>query len=368
MGVAKRPKYHKGERMKDKTYYVGMDVHKATTVIVVINNEGKQLMKSIVETKANTILDVIRGIRGEVKVTFEETTQSNWLYEIIKPVVKEVIVANPRDERLKTSGNKSDDLDAAKLADMLRLGKLKAVYHGQQESRKLKELAQAYQTLVRDTTRVKNRIKAIYRARAISYKGNAIYQIEKRQEYSKQITEEGVNFRLTYLYQQLDSLVNLVEQAHKEMIEEASKNKAFKILDSIPTLGPIRVALIIASVLTPHRFRSKRQFWAYSGLAVISHSSADYSVVNGEIKRTKKKALTRGLNQNFNHCLKMVFKTAAISVRSGVLKDFYQSLLTKGMNQQMARLTLARKLAAIVLSLWKKGESFCPNKFVMQTV
>jgi len=152
------------------------------------------------------------------------------------------------------------------------------------------------------------------------------------------------------------------------MIPEARKHKAFKILDSIPTLGSIRVALILAAMLTPHRFRNKRQLWCYSGLAVVSITNTDYSISNGQIKKSKKQAATRGLNQNFNHTLKMVFKTAATGVSKGILKNYYDALLSKATSPQMARLTLARKIAAIVLSLWKKGEGFNPDKFIMQTV
>ena len=38
--------------------------------------------------------------------------------------------------------------------------------------------------------------------------------------------------------------------------------------------------------------------------------------------------------------------------------DFYGALLAKGMKPEMARLTLARKIAAIALTLWKKEERF----------
>ena len=74
------------------------------------------------------------------------------------------------------------------------------------------------------------------------------------------------------------------------------------------------------------------------------------------------------MNQNFNHTLKMVFKSAANSVRSGILKCYYDGLLEKGTNEQMARLTLARKIAAVALSVWKKGELFRADKFLKQTV
>lgn len=354
--------------MKDSRFYIGMDVHKEITVIVVLNSSGKQIMKITVETKAKSIMDAIRGLRGEIHLTFEEGIHSAWLYDLLKPHVYEVVVCNPRDEKLKSSGNKSDDIDAFKLAELLRLGGLKAVYHGEQELRKLQELSRSYQYLVSDCTMVKNRIKAIYRGRAISYKSDEVYQVEKRQELFAQLKEAGVCSRAQHLYTELDCLVELCGQSQKEMVREARKQAAFKILDSIPTLGPVRVSLILATALTPHRFRTKRQFWGYCGLGVVSSSSADYTIINGEIKKSKKPVATRGLNQNFNRILKMVFKTAATSVKSGILKSYYEGLLAKGISKQMARLTLARKIAAIVLSLWKKGESFNPDKFVMQTV
>ena len=136
--------------------------------------------------------------------------------------------------------------------------------------RKLKELARSYQCLVTDCTRVKNWIKAIFRARAISYKGDAIYQTDSREEWIAHLKEEGVGTRAQQLYEELDCLAGLCEQAHKAMVEEAGKHPAFKTLDSVPTLGPVRVSLILAVVLTPYRFRTKRQFWTYSGLAWIS--------------------------------------------------------------------------------------------------
>jgi transposase len=61
-----------------------------------------------------------------------------------------------------------------------------------------------------------------------------------------------------------------------------------------------------------------------------------------------------------NHDLKSLFKSAATmaSARPGPFHDFYSALLAKGMKPTMARLTLARKIAAITLTIWKKGERF----------
>ena len=58
----------------DRTKYIGMDVHKETISIAVMNSSGKLVMESILETKAATILQFIQGLRGELHVPFEEGT------------------------------------------------------------------------------------------------------------------------------------------------------------------------------------------------------------------------------------------------------------------------------------------------------
>ena len=76
----------------------------------------------------------------------------------------------------------------------------------------------------------------------------------------------------------------------------------------------------------------------------------------------------RGLNKDHNHDLKGLFKAAATraSVQPGPFQDFYQRSLAKGIKPTMARLTLARKIAAITLTLWKKGENFDVAKLKSQ--
>src|SRR5207244_2457663 len=124
----------------------------------------------------------------------------------------------------------------------------------------------------------------------------------------------------------------------------------------------------LALMLTPHRFRTKRQLWAYSGLALETRTSAEYCYVKGGLRRSKKQISIRGLNKDHNHDLKGLFKGAATraSVLPGPFQDFYQRSLAKGIKPTMARLTLARKIAAITLTLWKKGENFDADKLKSQ--
>jgi hypothetical protein len=119
--------------------YVGMEAHSATITAEVLNANGKVVSKSIMKTDPEQVRDYFRGMSGIVHVTFEEGAQAAWLYEIIKPLVAEVVVCNPRDNKLVQAGNKSDKIDAHKLASLLRMGELKAVYQGDARTRGLKE-------------------------------------------------------------------------------------------------------------------------------------------------------------------------------------------------------------------------------------
>ncbi len=265
-------------------------------------------------------------------------------------------------------GNKSDKIDACKLADLLRGGYLRSVYHGENGLRTLKELARSYLTISKDLTRVMNRVKALYRSWGILCGGQQVYAPRHRTEWLNKIGEAGVRRRAEFFYQQLDALRELRQAVRKDLLAESRKQSATKLLRQVPSIGPIRAALLIALIQTPHRFRTKRQLWTYSGLAIETRDSAQYHYVGGQLQRSKKPQQLRGLNQNHNHDMKGIFKSAAsmASSREGAFHDFYQGLLTKGMKPAMARLTLARKIAAITLILWKKGAHFDAKQLKQQ--
>jgi transposase len=88
-----------------------------------------------------------------------------------------------------------------------------------------------------------------------------------------------VRIRAEHLYQQLDSLEPLRLEARRQLLLESRKHAAVKLLRQIPSIGPIRAALLVALLQTPNRFRTKRQLWAYSGFAVEVHDSGEYRVV-----------------------------------------------------------------------------------------
>jgi len=352
--------------MSRSVKYVALDVHQATTVASVREERGRVIARSVVPTEAAALLEFFRGMRGSIHVAVEEGTQAQWLHELLVPVVDRVVVCDRRGQAHR--GNKGDQVDADQLSEELWRGGLRAVYHGNGRYATLKELTRTYQNLVEDSTRVMLRLKALFRARGIRTPGQRVYQPAGRAQWLAQLPEPGARFRAEALYAELDVLRALRPRAKTAMLAEARRDPAWGVLQTIAFFGPVRVALLLATMQTPWRFRTKRHLWAYAGLAVVSRSSADYQLVAGRPVRRRRAPLTRGLNPNHNRVLKDVFKGAATAAtaRPGPLQDYYLAMTARGMREDLARVTLARKLAAIALRLWKQGERYDPAMLTMQ--
>ncbi len=354
--------------MKRTTKYVGLDVHQESTVSSVREEGGRVIARTIVPTETSAIIEFFRGMRGTIHVVFEEGTQAQWLHDLIAPLVARVVVCDRRGER--RHANKNDLADADELSEQLRRGGLRAVYHGNAHRVRLKELTRAYQNLVEDATRVMLRLKALFRARGIKTPGQGVYHnLEERPQWLAQLSDPGAQLRAELLWAELDVLRQLRPRAKAAMLAEARRDPAWSVLRSIPFLGPVRVAVLLATLQTPWRFRTKRNLWAYAGLAVVTYSSADYVIESGRPVRRRRAPMTRGLNRNYNRVVKDVFKSAATAAtgRPGPLQTWYHHRVAGGMDEALARVTLTRKLAAITLRLWKTGERFDASHLTIPT-
>ncbi len=340
--------------------YIGMDVHQTSTSIVVLNAAGRVVTSAVVETRAQALLAFIQGQPGTLHLTFEEGTYSAWLYDLLLPHVSRLVVCDPRHNALLQAGSKDDPIDARKLAELLRLNALRPVYHGHHSLDTLKELSRSYTTLVQDGTRAMNRLKALYRSRAIPCPGTKVYSPSYRASYIDQLKPPGVHQRAELLYQHLDVLSLLRRQARRALLAESRKHRVSRLLRPVPGLGPVRIAVLLARVQTPFRFRNKRLFWAYVGLGLVTRISAQFALVNGQLQRSGKAPAIRGLNPNHQRELKEIFKSAATAAvqRPGPWQQFYQQRVDAGRKPELVRLTVARKLAAVTLHLWKKGERY----------
>ena len=348
--------------------YIGMDVHSSTVVVNVRNTYGKVVLESTVATEAGAILQCIGGLKGPLYVALEEGTHAQWMYELLRGRASEVMVCDPRKNRLMQDGSKGDRIDAGKLSHLLRMGALKPVYHEQHGTRTLKELVRSYDALVQDSVRVMNRMKAIYRSRAIGTGGQSLYRRDRREAFLAELREPGALKRAESLYKQLDALLELREKAERAMVREARHHRVYRLLRSIPQLGPVRIARLIAIVDTPHRFPNREAFWKYCGFAVVTWTSGDREFVDGKLVLSKKAVITRGLNKDHNPKMKELFKSVAVKAQSrGPFKEYVDRLIARGLKVELSTITLARKISAITLAIWKKGEAFDPKKLKTTT-
>ena len=178
------------------------------------------------------------------------------------------------------------------------------------------------------------------------------------------LEHRGLQHRAELLCRQLFALDDLRDEAKRALLVEGRRHQACRLLETVPGIGPIRAAQFVAVVQTPHRFRTKRQLWKYAGLAVVNRTSDDYEVKDGTVHR-KTRSSPRGLNRNYNRMLKNVLKGAGFDVScrgQTSFKEQYLGLVASGTKPEMARLTLARKIGAIGLAIWKKGERYDADK------
>jgi len=344
--------------------YIGLDVHSSSCTLAVVGPSGKRLGSQVVETNAGALIEVLRGIPKQRHICMEEGTLSEWLHEVLEPHVEELVVTGVGK---KSRGPKSDKLDAFGLAEQLRIGSIETrVYKGRGQFGRLGNLARAYGFLVGDTVRVKNRLRSVLRSRGVGYgAGRSVYSKRDRDQWLGALPE-ATKPLAAQLYEEHDALVALREKAEKTMLAAAKKHREWHVLRTCPGLGPIRVAELLPVVVTPYRFRSRSGFWAYCGLGIVMRSSSDWvRTQTGEWVKVQVQQ-TRGLNRNFNHTLKRIFKGAATTVicraEDGPLYRHYESLLDGGTKPNLAKLTIARQIASIMLALWRTGERYDPTK------
>ncbi len=342
------------------TRYIGLDAHSESCTLAVMGPSGRRLKHERLETSAQLLKQFVKNVAKPRHLCMEEGNLSGWLYEELEPLVDELVVVIPD----KNGANKSDLIDAFKLADELRRDAIsRTVYKDPGCFRALREATRAHYTTQKDKVRAKGRIHALCRGCGKRDQGSLLYDPDSRLDALMQLPEH-LRRRAALYAEQLDGLTDCVKQAERWLHEQAERAPIVKRLATAPGIGIIRASYIVSVVMTPHRFRTSRQFWSYCGLAVVTRSSSDWTRDRRGNWQRSNTQQTRGLNRNRHPLLKNVFKGAAMAV-AGMpdhpLGQAYQRLLDKT-KPNLARLTIARRLAAAVLAMWKKGQDYDPSK------
>jgi transposase len=340
--------------------FIGLDAHGQSCTLCVMSASGKRLGHHVVETNGKALVEQIRSVAGARHICMGEGTHSEWLYEVLQPHAARIVVTQP----LKRPGNKSDELDGCALADLLRRDAVeRSFFKSPNTLTALRQAARGHVSLQSDLVRAKCRLHALYRSRGVTPSAE-IYDNAERDSWLCKLPASHRSLA-ELLSEQLDGLTQAHQSAEAWLLEEAKRIPVTRRLATAPGIGPIRSALLVAIVVTPGRFRTTRQFWSYSGLAIVTRSSSDYVRDDGRWIR-KPVAQTRGLNRNRQPLLKAVFKGAATTVIHQMTKhplhQDYQRMTEAGIKPNLAKLTLARRIAAATLAMWKHQEDYDPSK------
>jgi hypothetical protein len=225
---------------------------------VVVDARGKHIGTHVLETSATALVDFLKGQTGCLRVCMEEGTQSLWLTEVLTPHVHELAVKAVGGASARVP--KSDSYDAFDLAEQLRTHAVgRRVFKGIGPFARLRSLVKAHRAVVQDVTRVKCRMKALYRARAVKTDGKQIYAKKAREMYLAALPESERTEAMS-LNAQLYALCTVRDAIEKQLTEESHQHAAAKLLETCPGIGEIRAAQILATVVTPDRFRRRQMF------------------------------------------------------------------------------------------------------------
>lgn len=341
--------------------YIGLDAHSQTCTAAVMGVSGKRLREQVLETNGKLLVDFVKAIAGRRHLCFEEGTHSDWFHELLKPHVDELVVV----QSSRSTGRKSDSIDAWALADQIRKGGIQgAIFKAPSMHAELRAAVRAHRSLVGDVVRAKNRLKAVFRSRGLQGMGDEIYDPKKRDPWLRQLPPHRRRLA-EMLCIELDAISPVHAQAEQWLLEQAHQHSAVRLLTSAPGIAMIRAAQIVATVISPERFRTRQQFWSYCGLGIVTRSSADWTRDGRGGWVRHELAQTRGLNRDRQPVLKAVFKGAALTVIGNPdhpLHQSYQRMTEAGMKPSLARVTLARRIASAVLAMWKNKEEYNPAK------
>lgn len=339
-------------------WYVGLDVHLDTTAISVRNRRGAVTQRHVVPTNRSAITRILKGIGGRMRIVCESGSAAAWIRNTLETRFREVVVCDRRRTRLTTSGAKTDRIDADKLSDLLYHDQLCIVHVPRGNAALLRRHALHYVRMQVERNRVLQRLRSLFYECGIRIAPSRSTRIRFP---INRLTAPGAKFIARAYLRQLDVVTILVDDARATLIMLAQQQPAHALLQSVPYVGEVRAAELLAIVDDPHRFHSLRAFWSYSGLGVVQKLSSEHRIENGKAVRERQ---VRGLRLRAGQpLLKRVLRDIALhaSLRRGPFRTIYEAHLARGKTPAVARIALARKIAAVILAVWRSGKPFSQN-------
>jgi len=329
---------------------IGLDMHSASFTMALINEKGKLRSCLSRSTSEENLIEVVARVPGAKQLAVEESHMAQWVKGVIEPYVDRLVVCDPKENRWIARDEFIDDRRSAiKLAQLLREGHVKEVYHSTDPA--LRNLFLHYHDLNEQLVRFKNKLKAMFRQVAIETKGDGVYDPEQEDDWLKKLAPyPDLRFRARHLWSQVQALDAMKREALKTMRKRVGKTAAFRILQTFPGVGPVVALGYIAMIVTPHRFSRKNKLWRYAGFGNVYHNS------DGVVYKNRP-------SRSGNRVLKWVVKqhlAAAVdrARKANRFQSQYGKLCSRGLSAKEARRHVCRALLSAVRAAWMKGEAY----------
>ena len=349
--------------------YVGLDYHLRTSSACIMDQTGKIVKEFKVDGGLELVLAEFARIKEPWSICFEASCGYGVVYDRLITMAAKVIVAHPGQLRLIfKSKKKRDRVDAKKLAQVLLLGQVPAVWVPVQDVRNWRELIEFRKALVNKRTRVKNMIKALLRGCVIQMARLSEPGLRPRKGlWAKKGIDALLELKLPsqtdvlrrdLLVEELRGLEGQVKRVEKELDLRCEKHAGGALLMTIPGVGARTAEAALAYIDDPSRFGRNKQIGSYAGLVPLQDDS--------------------GGSQRLGHITKegpgtlrwLLVEAAWKSIRGSVsMREYYQRVRQGRKDRtKIAIVATAHRLLRVMLSMLKNGEEWRETAGVEDTV
>lgn len=328
--------------------YVGVDVHKLTSQVTVMDASGSVVDRKKIASSPMAVQQTLGRYEEPLTAVLEASYAWAPMYDWLDEVADEVVLAHPLKVRAIAEARiKTDKIDSETLAHLLRADLIPRAHASSKETRARKRVLRQRMFFVRVRTMVRNRIRALLVQHAVDQPRASDLFGRSGQEWLRKLSlpdpdgrllQENLAF-LGLLQTQIAQTDNLIAQL-------ALGDVVVQNLASVPGIGKFLSVLIRWEVDDMERFRAAKKFASYTGLVPSTYASGN-RMVHGR------------LTKQGNKWLRWAFiEAVSPAVRtSPYLRSYYQRIkLRRGVKD--ARTATARKLAELAWTVWTECRSY----------
>jgi transposase len=339
-----------------RVHIIPLDTHCQTTEYGVMTSNGRIVDRGCCATAIPALREVIEAVPRPRHVVFEEGPLADWLWRNLQGVADQVIVSEPRRNRLiAQEGEKDDPIDVAKLGDLYRGGYIRPVHHSDSQDRMLfKQCVSIYAGRVRQSTRLGHEIIWELRRHGVIIPIKCFQdEADRRAAMARLPQHKGLHRAIRFLCMEHNLVRQHVAQMRSELVRLARNHEPIRRFVEVPGVKWVRAAFFFAYVDTPWRFKTRSKLWKYMGIGLERRKSGQSL---NKLRVVRPNRACRPLKG-------MILMAAKSAIRgeNNPFAEEYERLREKGVTPRNARRSVARSMASTLWGMWKNGSAYRPE-------